>query len=60
LTFLKKFIIIYLQGKGSQRSQPQKNFKKVKKVLDKTKALQYNKDVRKKNKHQKKEGMYYD
>jgi len=47
LTFLKKFIIIYLQGKESQRSQPQKTFKKVKKVLDKTKALQYNKDVRK-------------
>lgn len=28
--------------------------------LDKPKALSYNKDVRKKNKHQKKEGMYYD
>ena len=30
---------MYLQGKGSQRSQPQKTFEKVKKVLDKTKAL---------------------
>jgi len=48
LTNQKAYSIIYLQGKGSQRSQPQKNFKKSKKVLDKTKALQYNKDVRKK------------
>jgi len=39
LTNQKAYSIIYLQGKGSQRSQPQKTFKKVKKVLDKTKAL---------------------
>jgi len=39
LIFKKFFDIMYLQGKGSQRSQPQKTFEKVKKVLDKTKAL---------------------
>jgi len=40
LIFKKFFDIMYLQGKGSQRSQPQKKLlQKLKKVLDKTKAL---------------------
>ena len=46
LIFKKNFDIIIIQGKESQRSQKQKTLKKVKKVLDKTKTLWYNKDVR--------------
>ena len=46
LTNKRKHVIIVIQGKESQRSQTTKNFKKVKKVLDKTKALCYNNNVR--------------
>ena len=53
MTNLKKYDILIIQGKESQRSQ-NKNLKKLKKVLDKTKNLWYNKDTKGKQKQIKK------
>jgi len=36
---------MYLQGKGKSKKSKTKNLKKVKKVLDKTKTLWYNKYI---------------